>query len=331
VASRPSRADAVAAFLVYLDGERHLSARTVTAYRFEVERLLAWVGTGPRRPVSGATLTRAALEGAQARLARMRLAPASQARATSAWRTFTRFLARRGYLEEDPGRSLLRPRRPARLPRTLAEDLLGTALDRLPDATAADRRDRALLELLYSSGLRVSEAVGLQLSHLDVAGRTVRVRGKGDKERIVPAGRRALEAIAAMVADRSRGGARTGGGMAGRGRGAGGGKAGGARKAAGRGHGGDEPLFQNAAGGRLTARSVQRIVAARLAGVGPGAVATPHALRHSFASHLLDRGAELRAIQELLGHASLASTQVYTRVSPARLRRAYAQAHPRAD
>jgi site-specific recombinase XerD len=300
----PRAADAVAAFLIYIDGERHLSARTVAAYRFEVERLLTWTGGGSRRAVGDATLTRAALEGAQARLARMRLAPASQARATSAWRTFTRFLARRGYLKEDPGRALLRPRRPVRLPRTLPETPLGAALDRLPRATPADRRDRALLELLYSSGLRVGEAVGLDLSRLDSGERTVRVRGKGDKERVVPVGRQALEALAAMVADRVGAGAR------------------------GR---GDEPLFQNAAGGRLTARSVQRIVAARLAGVGPGVAATPHALRHSFASHLLDRGAELRAIQELLGHASLASTQVYTRVSPARLRRAYAQAHPRAD
>jgi integrase/recombinase XerC len=250
----------------------------------------------------------------------MRLAAASQARATSAWRTFTRFLVRRGYLREDPGRALLRPRRPARLPRTLAESPLGAALDRLPCATPADRRDRALLELLYSSGLRVGEAAQLRLGQLDRAERTVRVCGKGDKERVVPVGRRALEAIAAMLGDRAGdGGGRRRGGPAGAGAG---GRGGG---------GGDAPLFRNAAGGRLTARSMQRIVAARLAGLGPGAGATPHALRHSFASHLLDRGAELRAIQELLGHASLASTQVYTRVSPARLRRAYAQAHPRAD
>jgi integrase/recombinase XerC len=294
----------VGAFLVYLAGERHLSPRTVSAYRFEVERLLAWIGAGGGRKLSGAAFTREALELAQARLARMRLAPASQARATSAWRTFSRFLSRRGYLREDAARALLPPRRPARLPRTLSAEPLGELLDRLPRATPAERRDRAVLELLYSSGLRVGEATSLQLSHLDAAARTVRVRGKGDKERVVPVGRRALEALAAMLADRA--------GLPRRQR-------------------GDEPLFQNQRGGRLTARSVQRMVAVRLAGVMPGVAATPHALRHSFASHLLDRGAELRAIQELLGHASLSSTQVYTRVSPARLKRAYAQAHPRAD
>lgn len=296
--------DPLDAFVTHLAGERHLSPRTVEAYRFEVDRLLRWIA--PRGAVSAAVFTRDHLERAQGNLAKLKLAPASQARATSAWRTFTRFLARRGYLDHDPGRALLPPRLPVRLPRTLAEEPLAAALDALPAKTAAERRDRALVELLYSSGLRVSEAVSLDLSRLDFGERTVRVRGKGNKERIVPVGKGALEAVRAMLADR----------------------AGGARRAR---RTGDEPLFQNARGGRLTARSVQRMVAARLAGVAAGMGVTPHALRHSFATHLLDRGAELRAIQELLGHASLTSTQVYTRVSPTRLVRAYAQAHPRAD
>jgi len=296
--------DPLDAFVTHLAGERHLSPRTVEAYRFEVGRLLRWIA--PRGTVTAAAFTRDHLERAQGNLAKLKLAPASQARATSAWRTFTRFLARRGFLDHDPGRALLPPRLPVRLPRTLAEEPLGGALDALPRKTAAERRDRALLELLYSSGLRVSEAVSLDLSRLDFGERTVRVRGKGNKERIVPVGKSALEALRAMLADREGGGRR-------------------ARRT------GDEPLFQNAHGGRLTARSVQRMVAVRLAGVASGMGVTPHALRHSFATHLLDRGAELRAIQELLGHASLTSTQVYTRVSSTRLVRAYAQAHPRAD
>jgi integrase/recombinase XerC len=291
-------------FLTHLAGERHLSPRTVEAYRFEIERLVRWIA--PKGAPSAGSFTRESLERAQGNLARLRLAPASQARATSAWRTFTRFLARRGYLTDDPGRALLPPRLPVRLPRTLPEEPLGGALDTLPRGNAAERRDRALLELLYSSGLRVSEAVSLDRARLDFEQRLVRVRGKGNKERIVPVGKRALDAIREMLADR-------------------------VLRAAKRAPSGAEPLFRNARGGRLTTRSVQRMVAVRLAAVSKGIGVTPHALRHSFATHLLDRGAELRAIQELLGHASLASTQVYTRVTPSRLVRAYAQAHPRAD
>jgi integrase/recombinase XerC len=287
------------AFLTHLAGERHLSPRTVEAYRFEVDRLIRWIA--PEGALAPAAFTRESLDRAQGNLAKLRLAPASQARATSAWRTFTRFLARRGYLTDDPGRTLLPPRLPVRLPRTLPEEPLGGALDQLPRGNEAERRDRAILELLYSSGLRVSEAVSLDRARLDIDERTVRVRGKGNKERIVPVGKRALDAIRDMLNDRKSGARRT------------------------------DPLFVNARGGRLTSRSVQRMVAVRLAHASRGVGVTPHALRHSFATHLLDRGAELRAIQELLGHASLASTQVYTRVSPSRLLRAYAQAHPRAD
>jgi site-specific recombinase XerD len=304
--SRGGVTDPLQAFLTHLAGERHLSPRTVEAYRFEVDRLIRWIA--PKGALAPAAFTRESLDRAQGNLAKLRLAPASQARATSAWRTFTRFLARRGWLADDPGRTLLPPRLPVRLPRTLPEEPLGGALDTLPRQNAAERRDRAILELLYSSGLRVSEAVSLDRARLDMDERTVRVRGKGNKERIVPVGRRALEAIRDMLGDREPG-AKPG-----------------ARNAR-----GAEPLFVNGRGGRLTTRSVQRMVAVRLGNASKGAGVTPHALRHSFATHLLDRGAELRAIQELLGHASLASTQVYTRVTPSRLLRAYAQAHPRAD
>jgi len=300
--------DPLQAFLTHLAGERHLSPRTVEAYRFEVDRLIRWIA--PQGSLAPGAFTREALDRAQANLAKMRLAPASQARATAAWRTFTRFLARGGYLKDDPGRDLLPPRLPVRLPRTLPEESLGGALDALPRGNAAERRDRALLEVIYSSGLRVSEAVSLDRGQIDMEARLVRVRGKGNKERIVPVGKRALEALRDMLKDRTAKAARGASGTSG---------------ASG------EPLFQNARGGRLTTRSVQRMVALRLAGASKGVGVTPHALRHSFATHLLDRGAELRAIQELLGHASLASTQVYTKVTPSRLQRAYAQAHPRAD
>jgi integrase/recombinase XerC len=191
-----------------------------------------------------------------------------------------------------------------RLPRTLPEEPLGGALDTLPRGNAAERRDRAILELLYSSGLRVSEAVSLDRARLDMDERTVRVRGKGNKERIVPVGKRALDAIRDMLGDRSAGA--------------------GAKSAR-----GADPLFVNGRGGRLTTRSVQRMVAVRLADASKGVGVTPHALRHSFATHLLERGADLRAIQMMLGHADLSTTQIYTHVLEARLRAVYDKFHPR--
>jgi integrase/recombinase XerC len=208
---------------------------------------------------------------------------------------------RRGLLAADPARALPFPRRPHRLPRTLPRIDLNDALDRLAGADDPQAaRDRALLEMTYSAGLRLSELVGLDFGDLDRTGGLLRVRGKGRRERIAPVGARALVALDAylQVEQRTSGAPGT-------------------------------PLFAGRKG-RLSGRTVQRAVRRRLAGVAAGLGVTPHALRHSFASHLLDAGADLRAIQELLGHRSLASTQVYTHVTRARLQTAYAQAHPRA-
>ena len=231
-----------------------------------------------------------------------RLAPASVARALAAWRSFSRYCVRRGILAADPSASLPFPRLPRRLPRTLPAEALNAALDRIVgDGTAP--RDRALLELAYSSGLRLSELVGVNLSDLDRGAHVVRVRGKGRRERIVPVGDTALAAIHRYLEA--------------------------TREARGAGSPGDAPLFLGPRG-RLSGRTVQRVVRLRLAEVAVGLGVTPHTLRHSFASHLLDRGADLRAIQELLGHRSLGTTQIYTHVSRGRVRKAYAQAHPRA-
>ena len=205
-------------------------------------------------------------------------------------------------IERDPARSLAFPRLPKRLPRTLPANDLKQALDRL--AAADDRaapRDRALLELAYSSGLRLSELVGLNRGDVDRGAGLVRVRGKGRRERIVPVGDGALRALDGYLAAAPAGAARR-----------------------------DEPVFVGPSGARLSGRTVQRVVRRRLADVARGLGVTPHALRHSFASHMLDRGADLRAIQEMLGHRSLATTQVYTHVSRSRLLKAYEQAHPRA-
>ncbi len=298
----------LADFLRHLEGARRLSPRTVAAYRFEVGRLLDALAGRPGGDVEAARFTAPALAAVLAGLAREGLAASSQARAVAAWRTFSRHAFEQGAIPADVARALPLPRRPRRLPRTLASAPLNQALGALPAATPAQRRERALLELLYGSGLRLSEAIGLDLGDVDFGQRTLRVVGKGDRERIVPFGAHARVALLAMLRDR-QGQPRRGG------RGA---------------PPGDEPLFLGPGGRRLSPRTVQRAVASALGAIAQATGVSPHALRHSFASHLLDAGAELRAIQELLGHASLGSTQIYTQVNPRRLRRAYEKAHPRA-
>jgi site-specific recombinase XerC len=296
-------------FLVHLEGPRRLSPRTVTAYRFEITRLLDELAGRMGAPVPLERFTPERLAETLARIARRGLAATSQARAVAAWRTFSHFVHERG-IAPDAAAHLPLPRRPQRLPRTLPVDGLAKALTAMPQATPADRRDRALLELLYGSGLRLSEAIGLDLSQVDWGGRTLRVVGKGDRERIVPLSAHAKVALLAMLKDRVGAAAAQGRARAG--------------------HGGDEPLFTGPGGRRLSPRTVQRAATRALESIAVTSGVSPHALRHSFASHLLDAGAELRAIQELLGHASLSSTQVYTQVNPRRLRRAYERAHPRA-
>jgi integrase/recombinase XerC len=297
--------DALEAFLSELKSARRCSPHTLAAYRRDLTFVLD-LAAGEGRPVSTEQWDVPLLERALRDLFRTGHSAASSARALAAWRSFGRFGVRRKLFATDPARALPFPRRARRLPRTLPRLDLNDALDKLSatnDPTAA--RDRALLEITYSSGLRLSELVGLHRGDLDRGARLLRVRGKGRKERVTPLGEPALAALDAYLAREGReSGPR------------------------------DEPLFAGRprAGVRtaLSPRTVQRVVARRLAEVARGLGVTPHALRHSFASHLLDAGADLRAIQELLGHASLASTQIYTHVSRARLKQAYEQAHPRA-
>jgi len=292
--------EALDRFLTELAAQRRASPHTVSGYRRDIVRVLD-LASGAGRPVAREAWDRPLLERALKELHRARHAAASVARAVAAWRSFSRFLKRRGLLERDPARSIPFPRLPRRLPRTLPATELAGALDRMqaPDSTSV--RDRALLELLYSSGLRLSELVGLNRGDVDNTSSLLRVRGKGRRERIVPVGRQALAAVTRYLTASGRREARA-----------------------------DLPVFANARGQRLSGRTVQRVVRRRLGELAGGLGVTPHALRHSFASHLLDRGADLRAIQELLGHRSLASTQIYTHVSPSRLRKAYQLAHPRA-
>jgi len=222
----------------------------------------------------------------------------SLARKLSTLRTFFRYLRREGLLAANPAEGLATPKRNSYLPKTLSVDEAAALMERGHGTSTLALRDRAILELLYSSGLRVSELTGLNVEALDLRENLVRVLGKGRKERIVPVGRKAHAALCAYLEARGA-------------------------------VGDDQPLFVNHRGGRLTPRSVQRHLKVRLLKAGLLKDISPHALRHSFATHLLDGGADLRAIQELLGHASLSTTQRYTQVSVDQLMAVYDKAHPR--
>jgi integrase/recombinase XerC len=256
---------------------------------------------------------------------------ASAARKLAAIRTFGRFLRREGVMDGDPAALVGTPRREVRLPPHLGEAEM-TRLLEMPDASQPlGRRDRAILELFYASGLRLCELVGLDLEDVNLSGRVVRVLGKGGKQRIVPFNRTAEAALRAWLQDRqlfdaeqteaSRASERHGSAPV---RTAGGAHTILRRRPA------RVPLFLNYQGGRLSTRSVDRLVRRYVAACSTRFGISPHALRHSFATHLLERGADLRAIQELLGHARLSTTQRYTHVNAAQLLETYRKAHPKA-
>jgi integrase/recombinase XerC len=286
---------AVAAFLRYLVAERGASAHTVRSYRADLVDCTSFL----ERRALGA-LTDADARVLRAYLADLHargLARTSMARRLATLRSFFRFLVRRGRVRSNPAREVRTPTLPGRLPVHLPIDQ-SEALFRQPlgdDETS--RRDRAILEVLYASGVRVAELAGLDLEDVDLREGALRVLGKGRKERMVPLGTKAIEALRAYLGARE-----------------------GARGA----------LFRNRRGGRLTVRSLHRIVRDRARAAGLAGHVTPHTLRHTFATHLLDAGADLRLIQELLGHARLATTQRYTHVSADRLAKVYDAAHPRA-
>jgi integrase/recombinase XerC len=287
--------DPVAAFLEYLTVERGASAHTLAAYARDLRELEAFLAREGRGPLAQADAR--ALRAWLVWLHGRKLARASVARRLSSVRSCFRFLVRRGILDQNPARLVRSPRIGRRLPNVLPKDESKELLDRAPDASVAGLRDHAILELLYATGIRVAECCGLDLADLDRGQGVVRVLGKGKREREVPVGDAALGAIDAYLA---RSGRRAG------------------------------ALFANLRGGRLTARSVHRLVrrCARAAGIDRRV--TPHTLRHSFATHMLGEGADLRLIQELLGHSRLSTTQRYTHVSPEHLMRVYDAAHPRA-
>ena len=293
--------------LSWLAVERGRSPNTLAAYRRDLAAYSEFLA-GRRIPLDG--VTDRVVEDYLAFLRAAGRAPSSVARALVAVRSLHRFLEDEGLASANPAQDVERPRVPAGLPKALSEDEVGTLLAAATGHDPTGRRDRAILEVLYGCGLRVSELVGLSLGDLDLDARMLRAFGKGSKERVVPVGRLATEALQAWLAPSGRGALVP------------------TRWAR---RGDAEAVFLNVRGGRLSRQGAWGVVRHYGDKVGLADRLTPHVLRHSCATHMLDHGADIRVVQELLGHASISTTQVYTKVSTEQLRRVYESAHPRAQ
>ena len=292
--------------LSWLGVERGRSANTLAAYRRD---LVAYNEFLTGRGLTPATVTEPVIEDYLAFLRAAGRAPASVARALVSVRSLHRFLEEEGHMSSNPAGEIQRPKVPSGLPKALSEAEVLSLLSAVTGDDAVARRDRAILEVLYGCGLRVSELVGLSLADLDLASNLLRAFGKGSKERVVPVGRLAADALAAWLSPRGRD-----------------------RMVPDRWarRGDAEAVFLNTRGGRLSRQGAWGIVRGHGNAVGLGDRLSPHVLRHSCATHMLDHGADIRVVQELLGHASISTTLVYTKVSATRLRQIYESAHPRA-
>lgn len=311
-------------FLQFLELNRNRSAHTVRAYGSDLGQFLAHVAaeTGvDRSELTPAHLDRAAIRGFLAGLHKQGQSRATAARKLAALRTFLRYLRREGLIDDDPGSLVATPKREVRMPAHLSEEEMDALLGAAETASPLGRRDRAILELFYASGLRLAELAGLDVEDVNLSAKRVRVLGKGGKERILPFNNSTVTAIRSYLGDRE---------LLARSRAAAAGRSRSGSPKAGRQHRHRDALFVNYRGGRLTPRSIDRIVRRYVAASSARMGISPHALRHSFATHLLQRGADLRAIQELLGHARISTTQRYTHVDAAQLLAVYQKAHPRA-
>ena len=290
---------AVERFLRHLDRERNASPHTIRAYGEDVAQFAGYLGEQLGREPRPRDADHLSVRGFLAALHARGIRRVSAARKLASLRAFFRYLCREGVLSRNPAAAILSPRLERRIPSHLEEDETAILLD-IPGADDASLRARALLELLYATGIRCAELVGLDVPEVDLDARMVRVLGKGRKERVVPFGTRARDAVLAYLPARARAAPES------------------------------EALFVNRRGGRLTDRSVRSILATRVRQTALAKHLSPHSLRHSFATHLLGRGADLRTIQELLGHASLSTTQRYTHVDMRRILDIYSKSHPRA-
>jgi integrase/recombinase XerC len=302
---------AVEAFIAHLRDERGLAANTVAAYERDVVQFFRFAARG--RVVDPAQVDPLLLRRFLAQLATRGLAASSIARKAAALRACFRLLARRGLVGANPAADLGSPRLPRRLPVVLKQRQVEELLARPRPVDPVGLRDRAILELLYATGMRVGELCALELSDVDLASDLVRVHGKGGKERVVPFGEPARAALLEYLVEGRRR----------------------MQPGAGREHpapspAGRQALFFNRRARPMTSRDVRGMLQRYRTGAGVPSQTSPHTLRHSFATHLLEGGADLRSVQELLGHVALTTTQTYTHVSNERLRRVYEQAHPRA-
>jgi integrase/recombinase XerC len=289
----------IQAFLGHLAHERQASPHTLHAYEDDLNQFAAYLSevageVDPTRVDARRLRSYAAWLGTRA------YAASTVARRLASLRSFYRYQRRQGAVGIDPAGGLRNPKQPKRLPQLLGADEVARLLDSIPTAEPLGLRDRAMFEVLYGGGLRVGELVGLDLPDLDLEQGLVRVRGKGRRERLAPIGAVAAAWLGRWLAARRP-----------------------ARAA-------EAAVFLNHRGTRLSTRSVGRLLDGYLKGQGFDPASSPHTLRHSFATHLLDRGADLRSVQELLGHRSLTTTQIYTHVTGGRLLDAYQDAHPRA-
>jgi integrase/recombinase XerC len=320
-------------FLEYLRLNRNVSAHTLEAYSGDVSQFLAFAAQHAGKSAAALKppdLDLTCIRAFMADLYRDGHARASVARKLSALRTFARFLRREGWIDSDPTALAAAPRREHKVPAHLSIDEMSRLIETPDTSDPLGRRDRAILELFYASGLRLSELVGLDLDDVNLNARMVRAMGKGSKERLIPFNNAAAKSIRRWLNDRAAlcAGATAADASEVKPRSKGRRIATKAPRQA-RAASGD-PLFVNFRGARLTGRSIQRLVARYMSSCSTRFGISPHALRHSFATHLLQRGADLRAIQELLGHVQLSTTQRYTHVNTAQLLEVYRQAHPRA-
>jgi len=305
-------------FLQYLRLNRNLSPHTVRAYESDLTQFFETVASRAgvrRRDLGPAALDRATIRGFLADAHAHGQSRATAARKLAAVRTFLRYLRREGVIDDDPATLIATPKRDVRMPAHLSEQEMIALLAAPAGDQPLGRRDHAILELFYASGLRLSELAGLDIEDVNLSAKIVRVLGKGGKQRLVPFNTSTASAIRAYLRDRAM--LTRGPALAGTGR-------------RGRAPADEDALFVNYRGGRLSVRSIDRLVRRYVASCSTRLGISPHALRHSFATHLLQRGADLRAIQELLGHARLSTTQRYTHVNAAQLLEVYRKSHPRA-
>jgi tyrosine recombinase XerC len=286
-------------YMKYLESGRGYSPHTVAAYRADLLRFSAYLESrkGPTRWID---VDRRVIRSFLGHMVEGGYSSASISRNLASMRTFFRYLCRSGELESNPAEGIVAPKGEKRLPKFLTIREMESVLDAPCTEDMLGLRNHAILELFYSTGIRLSELVGLRMGDVDLIGENLRVRGKGKKERLVPVGRKAIAAIQRYLKTTTRSADLT------------------------------EPLFRNKKGGAISTRQVQRIVRKLLSTVAIRKGFSPHTIRHSFATHLLEKGADILSVKELLGHSSLSTTQIYTHMTVERLKESYRKAHPRA-